>query len=64
MASAPAYDLFYMITGEMLFPDGEQDDRSASEPPALSRCKDEGRARRVIWPYARIACRSSVKGNC
>ncbi len=69
MASAPTYDLFYMIIGEMLFPPGEHEDDVASEPQdpyhfVLSGCHDEGRARRVVWPYARIACRSSFKGNC
>ncbi len=69
MASAPSYDLIYILTDEMLFPDGEPDDCLASAPdtlnyPGLPLTREEGQDRRVAWPYARIAGRSSIRRNC
>jgi hypothetical protein len=69
MASAPDYFLFTVVTQEILFPDDEPELGWSFEPsfpdyPELSDSLDAGRARRVLWPYARLTCRSSVRGNC
>ena len=69
MASAAGYDIFYIITTEMLPPEGEAEDSWASEPQTLNQVglsgfQEEGQARKVVWLFARISCRSSVKGNC
>jgi hypothetical protein len=69
MASIEGCNILYLIPDELLFSDIELEESSASGPqtldsPESSDFQDEGRARRVFWPYTRIACRSSVRGNC
>jgi hypothetical protein len=69
MASVESSNILYLISDEMLFPDEELEDGLASGPQMLNTTEssaflEEGRPRRVFWPYARIACRSSVRGNC
>ncbi len=69
MASAEGCEILYLVADEMLFSDIEQEDGLASGPPArqVLECfglPEAGRARRVFWPFSRIACRSSVRGNC
>ncbi len=69
MASAPGYFLFYIVTQELLFPDDEPElgwssDLSFPDHQEFSDRLDAGRARRVFWPYARLTCRSSIRGNC
>jgi len=69
MASVEGCEILYLIADEMLFSDVELEDELATGPPAQERPEfsaspETGRARRVFWPYSRIACRSLVRGNC
>lgn len=69
MASAPGYFLFYIVSQEIVFSVDEpglgwSSDLSFPDHPEFSDSQDAVRARRVIWPYAGLTGRSSVRGNC
>jgi hypothetical protein len=67
MASASDCGILYLITDELMVPQGEHQDGLASGPQALfglSAFQEGSQPRWVFGPYARITSRSSLKGNC
>lgn len=69
MASVEGSEILYLIAGETLFSDVELEEGQTSGPrpahaPEPVDFPAADLARRVFWPFSRMAGRSSVRGNC